>query len=119
MPLVNVRSSLHETLNVLQTDLEMLAKYGRVVVIGNRGSLDFNPRATMGKEADIRGMSLFNTPPQQLEQIQKAIVAGLEAGFLRPVIGRELPLGQAAQAHIAVMEAGAMGKIVLLPWSSD
>lgn len=103
----------------LQSDLEMLAKYGRVVVIGNRGSLDFNPRATMGKEADIRGMSLFNTPPQQLEQIQKAIVAGLEAGFLRPVIGREFFLEQAAQAHIAVMEAGAMGKIVLLPWSSD
>jgi len=34
---------------------------------------------------------------------------------LRPVIGREFPLEQAAQAHVAVMEPGAFGKIVLLP----
>ena len=99
----------------LQTDLDLLAQFGRVVVIGNRGRLDFNPRATMGKEADIRGMSLFNTPPSSLERIQQAIGAGLEAGFLRPVVGRQFPLAQAAQAHTAVLEPGAMGKIVLLP----
>jgi len=42
-------------------------------------------------------------------------VAGLENGTLRPVIGKEFPLAEAAQAHRAVMEPGAVGKIVLLP----
>jgi len=38
----------------------------------------------------------------------------LENGALRPVIGKELPLSEASQAHRAVMEPGAFGKIVLL-----
>jgi len=99
----------------LQSDLEFLAPHGRVVVIGNRGSLEFNPRATMAADADIRGMSLFNTPADQMAEIHQATRAGLEAGFLRPVIGREFPLGQAAEGHRAVLEPGAQGKIVLIP----
>ena len=99
----------------LQHDLDMLAKYGTIVVIGNRGSLDFNPRASMTKEANIHGMSLFNTPPDLMAQIQAAIGAGLQQSFLNPVIGREFPLEEAAAAHTAVLEPGAMGKIVLIP----
>ena len=99
----------------LQKDLDMIARYGRVVVIGNRGSLEFNPRATMAKDADVRGMSLFNTPPVDLRRIQLAIIDGLKAGFLRPTVGRQFSLEQAPQAHQAVMEPGASGKIVLLP----
>lgn len=98
----------------LQHDLDMLAKYGTIVVIGNRGTLEFNPRASMGKEANIHGMSLFNTPPEQMVEIQSAIVAGLKAGFLNPVVGREFPLEEAAAAHAAVLEPGALGKIVLI-----
>ena len=99
----------------LQHDLDMLAKYGTIVDIGNRGNLDFNPRASMSKDANIHGMSLFNTPPDLMEQIQAAIVAGLEQGFLNPIVGREYPLEEAAAAHTAVLEPGAMGKIVLIP----
>lgn len=38
-----------------------------------------------------------------------------QGGTLRPVIGLELPLAQAAEAHRKVMEPGARGKIILLP----
>jgi NADPH:quinone reductase len=31
------------------------------------------------------------------------------------VIGQEIPLAEAARAHKAVMDAGAYGKIVLIP----
>jgi NADPH2:quinone reductase len=34
---------------------------------------------------------------------------------LRPVIGQELPLAEAAKAHHAVIETRAYGKIVLIP----
>jgi NADPH2:quinone reductase len=103
----------------LGKDLTILAKNGRVVVIGSRGRVELDPRDTMQRDADIRGMVLPNTPPTELASIHAALVAGLEQGTLRPVIGKELSLSEAAQAHRAVMEPGATGKIVLVPSSTD
>lgn len=99
----------------LGNDLTILAKGGRVAIIGSRGAVEINPRDTMQRDADIRGMVLPNTPPAELASIHAALVAGLENGTLRPVIGKEFPLADAAQAHRAVMESGALGKIVLVP----
>jgi NADPH2:quinone reductase len=97
----------------LGSDLTILAKGGRIVVIGSRGRVEIDPRDTMQRDADIRGMVLPNTPPAELASIHAALVAGLENGALRPVIGKEFALAEAAQAHHAVMESGANGKIVL------
>src|SRR5262249_7115168 len=97
----------------LGNDLTILAKGGRVVVIGSRGRVEIDPRNTMQRDADIRGMMLPNTPPEELASIHAAVVAGLENGTLRPVIGKEFPLADATQAHRAVMESGSFGKIVL------
>ena len=99
----------------LGKDLTILAKNGRVVVIGSRGSVEINPRDTMQRDADIRGMVLPNTPAADMASIHAALVASLENGTLRPVIGKEFPLSEAAEAHRAVMEPGAFGKIVLVP----
>ena len=99
----------------LGKDLTILAKGGRVVIIGSRGPVEIDPRNTMQRDADVRGMTLPNTPPAELASIHAALVAGLENGTLRPVIGKEFPLSDAAQAHRAVMESGALGKIVLVP----
>ena len=98
----------------LGKDLTILAKNGRVVIIGSRGPVEINPRDTMQREADVRGMILPNTPPAEMASIHAAIVAGLENGTLRPVIGKQFPLAEAAQAHRTVMEPGAFGKIVLV-----
>jgi NADPH2:quinone reductase len=97
----------------LGKDLTILAKGGRVVIIGSRGRVEIDPRDTMQRDADIRGMALPNTPLEEMARIHAALVAGLENGTLRPVISKEFPLAEAAQAHRAVMESGALGKIVL------
>jgi len=99
----------------LSRDLKILAMGGRVVVIGSRGPVEIDPRDTMGRDASILGMSLFNTPDADMAAIHAALGAGLENGTLRPVIGRELPLSAAPESHVAVMSSGARGKIVLLP----
>jgi NADPH2:quinone reductase len=99
----------------LGNDLTILAKGGRVVIIGSRGPVEINPRNTMQRDADVRGMILPNTPPQEMASIHAALVAGLENGTLRPVIGKEFSLAEAAEAHQAVMKPGALGKIVLVP----
>jgi NADPH2:quinone reductase len=99
----------------LAKDLKVLAKNGRVIVIGNRGTVEINARETMGRDADIRGMTLMNATDADLQGIHAAIVAGLENGTLRPIIGQRLPLADAPRAHAAVLEPGSYGKIVLLP----
>lgn len=98
----------------LGKDLTILAKDGRVVIIGSRGPVEINPRDTMQRDVDVRGMILPNTPPAELASIHAALVAGLESGTLRPVIRKEFPLVDASRAHRAVMESGALGKIVLV-----
>src|SRR5436189_2631664 len=97
----------------LGKDLTILANGGRVVVIGSRGRVEIDPRDAMQRDIDLRGMVMPNTPPAELASIHAALVASLENGTLRPVIGKEFPLAEAAQAHRAVMEPGAVGKIVL------
>jgi NADPH2:quinone reductase len=98
----------------LGKDLAILAKSGRVAIIGSRGRVEINPRDAMQRDADLRGVVMPNTSPADLASIHAALVAGLENGTLRPVIGKEFPLAEAANAHRAVMEPGALGKIVLV-----
>lgn len=99
----------------LANDLKALAMGGRVVVIGSRGTVGIDPRDAMGRDASILGMSLFNMPDGDRAIVHAALVAGLENGTLRPVIGREMPLSAAPESHVAVMAPGAKGKIVLVP----
>ncbi len=99
----------------LAKDLSVLAPRARVVVIGNRGNIEINPREIMRRDAAVLGMMLPNTSRPDLAGIHAGIVAGLENGSLRPVVGKELPLTEASQAHHAVMAPGAFGKIVLVP----
>jgi len=97
----------------LARDLTLLAPFGRIVVVGNRGTLEVNPRDAMAREADIRGMLLANTPPADLLRIHAGIGAGLRNGTLRPVVGRRFTIEEGPGAHEAVMAPGAHGKIVL------
>ena len=111
---VNVILEMLANVN-LDKDLGMLAKYGRVVVIGNRGRIEIDPRAAMTRDLNILGMTLFNTSDEDRASIHAALVAGLENGTLKQVVGKEMPLADATLAHEAVLQPGAFGKIVLIP----
>jgi NADPH2:quinone reductase len=99
----------------LLLDFDVLAMFGRIAVVGNRGTLEFNPRAAMTKDATIYGLSLFNAPQTVRESIRDAIYKGLSDSYLHPVISRTFELSEAAEAHREVIESRALGKIVLLP----
>lgn len=98
----------------LETDLKVIAPYGRIVVIGNRGSIEINPRNAMAKECDILGTAVFNIPKKQYEECLIGVSALLKAGVLNPQVGSRLPLSEAKQAHIDIMSKKAKGKIVLV-----
>ena len=99
----------------LGRDLEILATGGRIAVIGSRGTVTVDPRFTMMKEATIVGMTVWGATDKEVRAIYAALGAGLANGTLTPVVGREMPLAEAAQAHHDIMEKKAYGKIVLIP----
>ncbi|GAC1671682.1 MAG: NADPH:quinone oxidoreductase family protein [Candidatus Acidiferrum sp.] len=99
----------------LPGDMKMLATRGRIIVIGNRGETSINARELMGRRASSRAFTLWGTNAAESAEIHAGIIAGLENGTLRPVVGKELPLEEAARSHKEVLGAGAFGKIVLVP----
>jgi len=99
----------------LANDTKLLATNGRVIVLGNRGEITINPRELMGRRASIRAFTLWAVTETEETVIHAGIIAGLENGTLRPVVGKELPLAEAARAHKEILEPGAAGKIVLVP----
>lgn len=98
----------------LATDLKLLATNGRVIIIGNRGEISINPRDLMARRASARGFTLWAITHEEEADIHAGLFAGLENGTLRPVVGKEMPLAEAARAHKEILEAGAAGKIVLV-----
>lgn len=96
-------------------DLKLLAVGGRVIVIGNRGDVTINARDLMMRRGSIRAFTLWGTPANEVAEIHAALYAGMDNGTLRPIVGKHLPLAEAARAHKEILEGGAAGKIVLIP----
>ena len=99
----------------LAHDLKLLAIHGRVIVIGNRGEVTINARELMARRGSIRAFTLWGITLAEEADIHAGLIAGLENGTLRPVVGKELPLAEAARAHKEILEPGAAGKIALIP----
>lgn len=98
----------------LGQDLTLLSKGGRVAVVGSRGPVEVNPRDTMSREAAIVGVMLMNSSERELAETHSAIQAGINNGWLRPLVGREYPLERASDAHTDILSSvGAVGKMVL------
>jgi NADPH2:quinone reductase len=92
----------------LDNDLTALAFGGRITIVGNRGRIEIDPRKIMSKDAVVTGAGDW-------ARAYRALAAGLEAGFLTPLVATELPLAQAARSHELILSPGARGKIVLIP----
>jgi NADPH2:quinone reductase len=97
----------------LGKDLTIIGKGGTIVVIGSRGTVEINPRDIMRTECSVVGV--MGSKPDELAQAHAAIGAGLRSCALKPIVGKEIPLAEAARAHHEIMENSASGKIVLIP----
>ena len=98
----------------LGSDLALLAKGGRVAVVGSRGPVEINPRDTMSREAAVFGVMLFNASSKERDEMHAALQGGMEAGWLKPIVGKQFPLENASEAHKDIISgSGALGKMVL------
>lgn len=98
----------------LETDLKLIAPFGKIVIVGNRGSIDINPRLAMQKECDILATALWNAPKDEYEQSIHGVIGMLTSGALRPIIGTTLPLQEVSQGFEQLEQGIGNGKLVLI-----
>lgn len=103
----------------LARNVQALADGGRLVVIGLQGgrTAELDLGALLARRGSVHATALRSRPAAQKAAIVQAVLAGVwpavEAGEVRPVVDRVLPLEQVAEAH-RVMEASEhVGKVVL------
>jgi len=104
----------------LDRNIAALAPNGRLAVIGLQGGakaeLDF--RALMNKRGSISATALRSRPVSEKADIVRGVRAEVwplvEAGAIRLVIDRRLPLAQAAEAHRIVEASEHLGKVLLV-----
>lgn len=99
----------------LNADLKLLARFGRVIVIGSRGDITITPRDLMARTATVKGFVLWGISEADEADVHAGLYSGLDNGTVRPIVGKELPLGEAARAHKEILESGAHGKMILVP----
>uniref|UniRef100_A0A8C7B6G0 Quinone oxidoreductase n=1 Tax=Neovison vison TaxID=452646 RepID=A0A8C7B6G0_NEOVI len=87
----------------------------KIKVVGSRGPIEINPRDTMAKESSIIGVALYSSTKEEFRQFAAALQAGMEIGWLKPVIGSQYSLEKVAQAHKNIIHnSGTSGKMILL-----
>ena len=103
----------------LERNVSALATNGRLVVIGMQGGVkgELNLGALMAKRASVHATSLRARPTEEKAAIVGAVLAAVwpavEAGEVRPVVDRVLPLDQVAEAHRVLESSAHVGKVVL------
>jgi NADPH2:quinone reductase len=99
----------------LNRDLAAAAAGGRVVIVGNRGTVEIDPRRAMSRMLTVHAFTMWRIASADLRRIHAGLAAGLAKGVLSPVVGHEMGLAEAAAAHRLILQPGARGKIVLNP----
>jgi putative PIG3 family NAD(P)H quinone oxidoreductase len=104
----------------LDRNVDALAADGRIANIGMQGGL--KAELNLGKLMPKRGTIISTTLRARPKEQKKAIVTAvrehvwplIDAGKIRPVVYRELPMPEAAEAHRIMAASTHIGKILLL-----
>jgi putative PIG3 family NAD(P)H quinone oxidoreductase len=105
----------------LERNVEALNPGGRIVVIGlqggRKGELDLG--ALMMKRGSVSATTLRARPVADKARIVRGVRDQVwplvDAGDIRPIIDRALPMSDAAEAHRLMESSEHLGKIMLLP----
>ncbi|MGW7403168.1 NAD(P)H-quinone oxidoreductase [Streptomyces sp. NPDC054833] len=104
----------------LDRNVRALAVNGRLAIIGLQGGAkgELNIGALLNKRAAISATSLRARPLAEKAAIVAAVREHvwplIAAGHIRPVVDRELPMSEAAEAHRVVEASGHVGKVLLI-----
>ncbi len=103
----------------LERNVSALADGGRLVVIGLQGGVkaELNLGSLLSRRGCVIATSLRTRSDVQKAQICSAVVRDVwplyDAGAIKPVVDRVLPLAQAEAAHRLLADSGHFGKVLL------
>jgi putative PIG3 family NAD(P)H quinone oxidoreductase len=106
----------------LDRNVDALANDGRVIIIGMQGGVkgELNVGKLIGKRAGVIGTTLRGRPvegPCSKSEIVAEVVRNvwpmIADGRVRPIIGAEFPIEQAAAAHELLNSGEVAGKVLL------
>jgi len=105
----------------LHSDLQILAQNGAVVIVGNRGTIEINPRDLMMKETRILGMLGGPRNPAERKRYQAYLASNIKKGIFSPSVGVSFPLEECPESHVEVLEhnKGTTGKIIVCPFGVE
>ncbi|MEU7422241.1 NAD(P)H-quinone oxidoreductase [Streptomyces sp. NPDC040750] len=104
----------------LDRNVQALAVNGRLAIIGMQGGAkgELNIGALLTKRGAISATSLRARPLGEKATIVAAVREHvwplIAAGHVRPIVDRELPMPEAAEAHRVLEESGHIGKVLLV-----
>jgi NADPH:quinone reductase len=104
----------------LPANLEALATFGRISVIGVSGGVqtELNLLALMGKRARLLGSTMRMRPLEEkalwARDLEREVLPLFESGALHVPVAAAYPLADAAQAYEHFAAGGKFGKIVLI-----
>lgn len=106
--------------DVFKSSLALLKPLGSAVAVGYAGGLweDVSPALLVGRNIGVQGFYLGRLTalrPDIVEQAGRDVLRLWEGGVVRPIVGHELPLDQAGEAHRLIEERKTTGKVVLIP----
>jgi NADPH:quinone reductase len=105
---------------VFSKSLGLVRPLGTAIAVGYAGGLwqDVSPTWLVGRNIGVHGFylgRLVGRDPALVERAGKDVLRLWEGGVVRPIVGAELPLAEAAEAHRLVEERRSTGKVVLVP----
>ena len=106
--------------DVFKSALGLVKPLGSVIAAGYAGGLweEVNPALLVGRNIGVQGFYLGRLTalrPDFVEQAAKDVLRLWEGGVVRPIVGHELPLEDAGEAHRLIEERQTTGKVVLIP----
>jgi NADPH2:quinone reductase len=105
---------------VFERSLRALNPLGTLIAIGYAGGpwADLSPALVVGRNVSIAGFylgRLMALVPDVVREAVADVVRLWEDGVVRPVVGAEFPLAEAAAAHALIEDRRHVGKVVLVP----
>ncbi|XP_071507863.1 quinone oxidoreductase-like [Diadema antillarum] len=99
----------------LGMDIDILARYGHVAIIGKRGEARCVPHLLVAKECTVIGSSLFFSKTEERRVLHEVLYQGVEDGWLKPYIGGTFKFDDVRASHVDIEQrSGSTGKKVLL-----
>jgi len=105
---------------VFKSALGLLKPMGTAIAVGYAGGMwqPLDPAWLVGRNIGVHGFylgRLIGRDPELVARAAQDVVRLWQSGAVRPIVGAEYPLEEAAEAHRLIESRQSTGKVVLIP----